>query len=87
MAGGTPSTVGKIGNTTLLTFDDTGLAGDTTTAPSVAADNLLLLGHTSGTYTLSLNGGEVAVFRWNQAALHHKANTRPVPVDITILDN
>ncbi len=87
VAGGTPSTVGKIGNTTGITFDDTGLAGDTTTAPSVAADNLLLIGHTSGTYTLALNGGEVAIFRWNQAALHHKANTRIIPVEITILDN
>ncbi len=87
VAGGTPSTVGKIGNTTGITFNDTGLAGDTTTAPSVAADNLLLLGHTSGTYTLSLKGGEVAAFRWNQAALHHKANTRVIPIEITILDN
>ncbi len=87
VAGGTPSTVGKIGNTMGITLNDTGLAGDTNTPPSVAADNLLLLGHTSGTYVLSLNGGEVAVFRWNSAALHHKANTRAIPVDITILDN
>jgi len=35
VAGGTPSTIGKIGNTSNTTFDDTGLAGDSATAPSV----------------------------------------------------
>lgn len=35
-SGGSPATLGKIGNTTTTTFNDTGLAGDGTTAPSTA---------------------------------------------------
>ncbi len=89
VSGGTPSTLGLIGTVTagVVTFNDTGMAGDTTTAPATAADNLLLIGHTSGTYVLSLKGGELNVFRWNSAALHHKSNTRIVPCEITILDD
>jgi len=89
VSGGTPASLGKIGNTTALTFDDTGLTGDTTTAPAVAADNLLLLGHTSGTYPLCARGGEFGSFHWNgasHAAIHVKSNTRIVPVEFTILD-
>lgn len=33
-SGGTPSTTGKVGNTATTTFNDTGLAGDGTTAPT-----------------------------------------------------
>lgn len=85
-AGGTPSTTGKIGTTTLISFDDTGLVGDGTTAPTVAADNLILLSDDGVVYPLSLRGQEIFMGRWNAAAIHHKANTRTVPVDITLLD-
>jgi len=89
-AGGTPSSTGLIGNTSNLTFDDTGLTGDASTAPATAADNMLLVGHTSGTYPLNLLGTEPAAFRWNgvtHAAIHVKANTRIIPVEFLILDN
>lgn len=86
VAGGTPSTTGKIGSTTLNQFNDTGLAGDGTTAPIVASDNLILLGADGITYPLSLFGQEIFMGRWNAAVIHHKANTRTVPVDITLLD-
>lgn len=92
VAAGTPSTTGLIAtvNAPTVTLNDTGLAGDSSSAPSVAADNLFLMGHTSGTYPISLKGTEVGVFRWNGAsfaAIHVKSNTRIVPCQITVLDN
>jgi hypothetical protein len=85
-ASGTPSSTGKIGSTTGITFNDTGLTGDASTAPSVAADNLFLYGEDSTHYTLQLEPGEFAAHHWNKTAIHHKANTRQIPVEITILD-
>jgi hypothetical protein len=43
VAGTTPSTTGKVGNTALLTFDDTGLAGDATTPPGANTTGQLRL--------------------------------------------
>lgn len=86
VSGGTPATLGKIGTTILTLFNDTGLVGDATTAPTVAADNLVLFGSDGVNYPLSLYGQEIFMGRWNSAAIHHKANTRTVPVDITLLD-
>ncbi len=68
-------------------MNDTGLVGDATTAPSVAADNVLLYGDLSADYPLTLKGGEFAVFRWNAAAIHAKANTVTIPVEITIYED
>jgi hypothetical protein len=86
VAAGTPSTLGKIASTTLTLFNDTGLVGDGTTAPSVAADNLILLSDDGVVYPLSLRGQEIFMGRWNAAAIHHKASTRTVPVEIVLLD-
>jgi hypothetical protein len=92
---GTPSSTGLIATATTNSFNDQGSAGDSTTPPTNTDDNIILIGHTSGTYTIKLKGGEVFPFRWNQAALHHKCNTRSggpgsaagVPCEITILDD
>lgn len=74
-AGGTPSTLGKIGTSTTATFDDTGLAGDAGTAPATGVDNVILLGADGSSYPNKLKGGEFSVTRWNGAAIHGKANT------------
>ena len=43
VAGGTPSTTGKIGNATTNSFSDVGTAGDSTTAPSVNSSGSVFL--------------------------------------------
>jgi hypothetical protein len=85
--GTSPSTDGLIGNTANTAFSDTGLAGDASTPPATGIDNVMLYGDLSADYPLSLKGGEVAVFRWNAAAIHFKRNTAAdVPWEIAILD-
>ena len=91
-AGGTPSSTGLIGTVagSVTTFNDTGFAGDATTAPATAADNVLLVGHTSGTYPQILRGSEIAYLHWNGAsfaAIHRKANTRTIPIWVTLFDD
>jgi len=91
-AGGTPSSTGLIGTVSggITTFDDTGFVGDASTPPASAADNVLLIGHTSGTYPQMLRGGEIAYIHWNGASfatIHRKANTRTIPIWVTIFDD
>ena len=71
VAGGTPSSTGKIGSVAanIGTFNDTGLAGDSGSVPSTGTTNKLRVGHTSGTYMLELLGGDMAFFRGNPATL------------------
>jgi hypothetical protein len=73
--GTSPSTDGKIGNTALLTLDDTGLAGDAGTAPATGTDNVILLGADGSSYPIKLKGEDFALLRFNGAAAHAKANT------------
>jgi hypothetical protein len=86
-AGGTPSTVGKIGSVAagVITFDDTGLAGDAGTAPSVAIDNVILIGADGSSYPNRLKGGEPGFVRWNGAAIHAKANTVAADLEYLLL--
>lgn len=75
VAGTSPTSLGKIGNTTGVTFDDTGLAGDAGTAPATGVDNVILIGSDGTLYPMKLKGGEFSLVRWNAAAIHAKANT------------
>lgn len=64
---GTPSSTGLIGTTTGTTFDDTGIAGDSATAPTVNTTGLIsgaaiaiLEGGSNPTYKTYLRGGDQA---------------------------
>lgn len=77
--GTSPTTLGKIGNQTVVPgdtyiFNDTGLAGDGTTAPSTPTVNLLQIGSDGTLYPISLKPLEEAVVRWNAAAIHAKSS-------------
>lgn len=88
VSGGTPSSTGRIGSTTtLLTFDDTGIAGDSTTAPSTTPfDFSLKIGSDGSLYPLLLNGGDIQIYRWNAAAFHHKALFNSTDMQFLIIE-
>jgi hypothetical protein len=85
--GTSPTSTGLIATVFATTIDDTGLAGDASTAPSTAIDNVLLYGDASADYPLKLNGGDIAMFRWNSAAMHRKASTADVEIEVTIISD
>lgn len=86
-AAGTPSTTGKIGSVGagVVTFDDTGLAGDGGTAPATGIDNVVLLGSNGTSYPAQLKGGEVSMLRWNGSAIHAKGNTAACDLEYMLL--
>ncbi len=88
-AGGTPSTTGKIGSVAagVATFDDTGLAGDSGTAPATGVDNVILLGADGSSYPNKLKGEEFALVRWNGAAIHGKGNTIACDLEYVLIEN
>jgi hypothetical protein len=73
--GTTPSTTGFIGNTSSTTFDDTGLAGDSSTAPSVGSEKIVQLGGDGTDYPTQVRAGLFALVEWNAAAVHAKATS------------
>ncbi len=86
--GTTPSTTGKIGSTTagFLTFNDTGLAGDGTTAPSTTPyDFDVEIGDDGAAYPILLKGGDQHVTRWQSAAIHVKALFNTTDVQFLIV--
>ncbi len=86
--GTTPSTTGKIGSTqaNFLTFNDTGLAGDGTTAPSTTPyDFDVEIGEDGANYPILLKGGDQHVYRWQSAAIHVKALTNNTDVQFLIV--
>ncbi len=87
-AGGTPSTTGLIGSTTtgILTLNDTGLAGDGTTAPTSTPYNFdVEIGDDGSSYPILLKGGDQHVTRWKSAAIHRKALFNTVDVQFLIV--
>ncbi len=87
-AGGTPSTTGLIGSTSgsILTLNDTGLAGDGTTAPSTTPyDFDVEIGEDGANYPILLKGGDQHVLRWQSAAIHVKALTNTTDVQFLIV--
>ncbi len=87
-AGGTPSTTGLIGSTTsgILTLNDTGLAGDGTTAPSTTPyDFDVEIGDDGAAYPILLKGGDQHVTRWQSAAIHVKALFNTTDVQFLIV--
>lgn len=80
-----PSTNGLIGNTSNLTFDDTGLAGDSSTAPSTAIDNVILIGANGSSYPNELKGTEFSIVRFNGTAIHAKANTSACDLEYILI--
>lgn len=87
-AGGTPSTTGVIGSTAsgVLTLNDTGLAGDGTTAPSTTPyDFDVEIGEDGANYPILLKGGDQHVTRWQSAAIHVKALTNTTDVQFLIV--
>jgi hypothetical protein len=66
VAGGTPSTTGKIGNATTNSFSDVGTAGDSTTPPSVNTSGSIFLANGNQSFGVStqwrlqgVNGGAI----------------------------
>lgn len=87
VAGTSPTSLGKIGNTTGVTFDDTGLAGDAGTPPATGVDNVILFGSDGSSYPSRLKGGEFSVVRWNGAAIHAKANTIAADLEYILISD
>ncbi len=86
--GTTPSTTGKIGSTGtgVLTLNDTGLAGDGTTAPSTTPyDFDVEIGEDGANYPILLKGGDQHVTRWQSVAIHVKALTNTTDVQFLII--
>jgi hypothetical protein len=57
IAGGTPSTTGLIGTTTLTSFEDTGMAGDGTTPPTTDTSGQLVVGTSTEAGQILLQDG------------------------------
>lgn len=87
VAGTSPTSLGKIGNTTALTFDDTGLAGDAGTAPATGVDNIIKLGEDGSSYPNRLKGGEFSLVRWNGSAIHAIANTVACKLEYVLISD
>lgn len=85
--GTSPSTDGKIGNTAATTFDDTGLAGDAGTPPATGVDNVILVGANGTSYPIQLKGEDFALFRFNGAAVHAKANTIAAKLEYILISD
>src|SRR5262249_48326798 len=65
--GSSPGVNGLIGNvlsSSPLTFDDTGIVGDGSTAPTTGSDKIVTFGGDGSNYPIALNGGEFGFFRW-----------------------
>jgi hypothetical protein len=100
VSGGNPATLGLIGTAAYgglvdpatgleySVFNDTGLAGDGTTAPATTPfDYRVQLGSNGTLYDVALWGQDIATIRWNSAALHAKAVTNPTDIWITLIEN
>jgi hypothetical protein len=85
--GTTPSTDGLIGTTTAPAFNDTGLAGDASTAPATADDNIVQFGEDGSSYPVQVRGsGFSGPLEWNGAAIHYIAPTNASKVEVTLIE-
>lgn len=100
VSGGTPASLGKIGNVLPAAFetdpvtgikyiflDDKALVGDASSAPSSSPfDFSCIFGPDGTNYQIKLRGQDFAVFPWNAAALHGKANFNTTPIFAAIFE-
>jgi hypothetical protein len=83
--GTTPATNGLIASGVTSPLDDTGLAGDGSTAPTTGQDNVVSLGADGSSYPIMLKGDEFFMVRWNGSAIHAIASTVPVNLEYLLL--
>lgn len=86
-----PTTNGVIGSVAegVTTFDDTGLAGDSATAPSVPRDNIIDVGENGTSYPVELQGGDIALFRCSSTSsldIHAKARNNTCEIERILLN-
>ncbi len=85
--GSSPSTNGLIGTATTATFDDTGLAGDSATAPATGHDNTIILGENGTTsYPIRLLGQDFAIMRFNGNDIYAKTNTNACKLEYILIE-
>jgi hypothetical protein len=87
-SGGTPSTLGKITTTASLTYNDQGAAGDGSAVPliGIPSNYPIEFGPTNISYPNWLWAGEIALLRWNAAAIHRKATVLPALLEYALIE-
>lgn len=83
------ATQGKIASVAsgVLTLDDTGLVGDTVSAPSSTIyDFAIEIGSDGSSYPILVKGGDIQCFRWNAAAIHRKALFNAADIQFLIIE-
>jgi hypothetical protein len=70
-----------------MMLEDQGLAGDGVTAPATTPyDSAVTFGPDGIIYPLILKGQEIAMFKWNAAAIHHKSSANTVPIRYVLIE-